>query len=101
MTNTRIGDLEILESRFPVILREFSIRRGTGGKGKWRGGDGIRRVYEARVDMEASHDGHRRVIAPHGCEGGEDGERGASYLLKRTLEGGFRLVKLKPAAQIE
>ncbi|ORY25472.1 putative cytoplasm protein [Naematelia encephala] len=100
MTNTRIGDLELLESRFPAILREFSIRRGTGGAGRHCGGDGIRRVYEARVDMEASHDGQRRVIAPHGSEGGEDGERGASYLIKKTLKGGFRTVKLKPAHQV-
>ena len=101
MTNTRIGDLEILESRFPAILREFSIRRGTGGACKYRGGDGIRRVYEARLPMEASHDGHRRVIAPHGAEGGLEGERGASYLVKRTQKGEMRTVKLKPAAQIK
>lgn len=100
MTNTRIGDLELLESRFPAILREFSIRRGTGGAGKWRGGDGIRRVYEALVDLDASHDGQRRVIIPHGTEGGKDGEVGASYLRKKTLKCGSRLVKLKPAHQI-
>lgn len=100
MTNTRIGDLELLETRFPAMLREFSIRRGTGGAGAFKGGDGIRRVYEALVDMEASHDGQRRVIAPHGTMGGEDGERGASYLLKQTSKGGFRTVKLKPAAQV-
>ena len=101
MTNTRIGDLEILETRFPAILREFSIKRGTGGSGQFRGGDGIRRVYEALVPMEASHDGQRRVIAPQGVHGGEDGERGASYLWKRTQAGGFRTVKLKPAAQVK
>lgn len=101
MTNTRIGDLELLETRFPAILREFSIRRGTGGQGRWIGGDGICRIYEARVPMDASHDGQRRVIAPHGEEGGLEGERGASYLLKRTRDGGFRQVKLKPAHQIK
>ncbi|KAL7421442.1 hypothetical protein Q5752_004328 [Cryptotrichosporon argae] len=100
MTNTRIGDLELLESRFPAILREFSIRRGTGGAGRFRGGDGIRRVYEALVPMEASHDGQRRVIAPHGSEGGLDGERGASYLYKQTSDAKYRIVKLKPAAQV-
>ncbi|WRT67612.1 uncharacterized protein IL334_004584 [Kwoniella shivajii] len=101
MTNTRIGDLELLESRFPAILREFSIRRGSGGAGLHRGGDGIVRIYEARVDMDASHDGQRRVIAPHGTEGGEEGIRGASYLVKRRRAGGFRTVKLKPAHQIQ
>ena len=101
MTNTRIGDLEVLESRFPAILREFSIRRGTGGAGKFRGGDGIRRVYEARAPMEAASDAHRRVIAPHGVHGGKDGERGASYLNMLTEEGGLRLVKLKPSAHVK
>jgi 5-oxoprolinase (ATP-hydrolysing) len=100
MTNTRIGDLELLETRFPAILREFSIRRGTGGDGQYRGGDGIRRVYEALMPMEASHDGQRRVIAPHGTDGGLDGQRGASYYNKRKRSGGHRIVKLKPAHQI-
>lgn len=50
--------------------------------------------------MDASHDGQRRVIIPHGAEGGLDGEVGASYLLKKTSQGGTRLVKLKPAHQI-
>jgi 5-oxoprolinase (ATP-hydrolysing) len=100
MTNTRIGDLELLEIRFPAILREFSIRRGTGGEGRFRGGDGIRRVYEARVSLEASHDGQRRVIAPSGVHGGLDGERGASYLKIKKRSGGSRVVKLKPAAQV-
>ena len=100
MTNTRIGDLELLETRFPAMLKEFSILRGTGGRGRYNGGDGIRRVYEALVDMDASHDGQRRVIAPHGSHGGLDGERGASYLKKRTSKGGYRIVKLKPAHQI-
>lgn len=54
MTNTRIGDVEIIEKRFPVLLREFSIRRGSGGKGQHIGGDGVHREYEARVDMRVS-----------------------------------------------
>ena len=101
MTNTRIGDLELLELRFPAILREFSIRRGTGGHGQYNGGDGICRIYEARVPMEASHDGQRRVIAPHGVHCGLDGERGASYLQVKKASGGTRIVKLKPAAQVK
>jgi N-methylhydantoinase B/oxoprolinase/acetone carboxylase alpha subunit len=54
MTNTRIGDVEIAETRFPLLLREFSIRRGSGGLGRNKGGDGVRREYEARVPMEVS-----------------------------------------------
>ena len=51
--------------------------------------------------MEASHDGQRRVIAPHGVHGGLDGERGASYLQVKKASGGTRIVKLKPAAQVK
>ena len=47
MTNTRITDPEILERRFPVVLREFSLRRGSGGAGRFRGGDGVVREIEA------------------------------------------------------
>lgn len=54
MTNTRIGDVEIAETRFPLLLREFSIRRGSGGLGRNKGGDGVHREYEARVPMEVS-----------------------------------------------
>jgi 5-oxoprolinase (ATP-hydrolysing) len=48
MTNTRITDPEILERRYPVVLREFCLRPGSGGAGAWRGGDGIVREIEAR-----------------------------------------------------
>lgn len=54
MTNTRIGDVEIIEKRFPILLREFSIRRGSGGRGEKNGGDGVHREYQARVDMRVS-----------------------------------------------
>ena len=46
MTNTRITDPEILERRYPVLLREFSIRKGSGGKGEFNGGDGLVRELE-------------------------------------------------------
>ena len=51
MTNTRLTDPEVLEQRFPVLLREFSLRRGSGGEGRHRGGDGLVRTMEFREAM--------------------------------------------------
>ncbi|KAF5590553.1 uncharacterized protein FSUBG_10769 [Fusarium subglutinans] len=54
MTNTKICDPEIIEKRYPIVVREFSIRDDSGGKGQWNGGNGIRRVYEFGRDMGCS-----------------------------------------------
>jgi len=86
MTNTRITDPEILERRYPVILREFSIRRGSGGDGKTRGGDGIVRRLEFSKDMTVSVLSERRVFAPKGLAGGGDGARGVNTLTRATGE---------------
>ncbi|RSH93770.1 hypothetical protein EHS25_006418 [Saitozyma podzolica] len=98
MTNTRIGDVEVAEKRYPLLLREFSIRRGSGGAGRNRGGDGVHREYEARLDMEAAHIGERRVNQPYGMHGGGPGERGATYWMRKSPDGGFRRIKMKPSA---
>jgi 5-oxoprolinase (ATP-hydrolysing) len=76
MTNTRLTDPEILELRYPVLVEEFSIRRGSGGKGKWRSGDGTHRVIRFLERMNcAILSGYRRV-RPFGVDGGEAGETG-------------------------
>ncbi|MGB3334551.1 MAG: hydantoinase B/oxoprolinase family protein [Mycobacterium sp.] len=76
MTNSRLTDPEILEMRFPVLLREFAIRHGSGGTGRWHGGDGGVRKIEFREPMTVSVlTGHRRV-APYGMAGGRTGELG-------------------------
>lgn len=82
MTNTRITDPEILETRYSVILREFSIRQGSGGKGKFNGGDGLVRVFEFLDNLQVSVLTERRVYAPYGLEGGEDGAKGENWLDK-------------------
>ncbi|KAK7428185.1 hypothetical protein QQZ08_005251 [Neonectria magnoliae] len=87
MTNTRITDPEILEKRYPVVLREFSIRDGSGGRGKWSGGHGIRRVYEFGRDMGCSVVSERRVTRPYGMKGGEDGKSGVNYIVKGGRNG--------------
>ncbi|KAG4255385.1 hypothetical protein LB506_006383 [Fusarium annulatum] len=97
MTNTRITDPEILEKRYPVILHEFSIRKGSGGAGKWRGGDGCVREMEFRMPLQVSVLTDRRVTAPYGLEGGEEGQRGQNiWVRKDPVTGAMRQVSLGP-----
>ncbi|HET9874209.1 MAG TPA: hydantoinase B/oxoprolinase family protein, partial [Mycobacterium sp.] len=76
MTNSRLTDPEVLEMRFPVLLREFAIRRGSGGAGRWHGGDGaIRRIEFGEQMTVSTLSGHRKV-APYGMAGGSPGKLG-------------------------
>ncbi|PWJ84500.1 5-oxoprolinase (ATP-hydrolysing) [Pseudaminobacter salicylatoxidans] len=85
MTNSRLTDPEILESRFPVVLEDFHIRPDSGGRGKWSAGNGTQRTIRAREKLEfAILSGHRRV-APFGLEGGEPGQLGKN--LVRRVDG--------------
>ncbi|HMJ41393.1 MAG TPA: hydantoinase B/oxoprolinase family protein [Pseudolabrys sp.] len=88
MTNTRLTDPEILEFRYPVVLEDFHIRKGSGGKGKWHAGDGIRRTIRFLEKMECTIlSGHRRV-RPFGLEGGEAGQLGENWARRKdgTME---------------
>jgi len=76
MTNTRITDAEVLEARHPVRLLRFALRRGSGGAGRWRGGDGLERHYEFRAPVTVSLLTERRTTPPWGLAGGEAGARG-------------------------
>ena len=80
MTNTRMTDPEVLELRYPVRLEEFSIRRGSGGAGQWRGGDGARRRIRFLRPMQAIVVASRRNVAPHGLHGGADGQPGRQWV---------------------
>lgn len=101
MTNTRITDCELLEKRYPVILREFSIREGSGGRGGHFGGNGAIRDIECRAPLTFSVITERRVTKPYGMCGGEDGDRGANYWVKRTEDGAERWVNLGPKNMVE
>ena len=83
MTNTRLTDPEVLEFRYPVLLERFRIRSGSGGAGRWRGGDGVERVIVFRRDMRASLLTNRRRVCPFGLEGGEPGLCGENILRRR------------------
>jgi 5-oxoprolinase (ATP-hydrolysing) len=89
MTNTRITDPEILERRFPVRLIEFSIRKGSGGAGRFRGGDGICRELEFTAALEVSLLSERRLRAPFGLAGGKPGKLGAAFLNGREMPSKF------------
>jgi 5-oxoprolinase (ATP-hydrolysing) len=95
MTNTRLTDPEVLELRYPVLVEEFSIRRGSGGKGKWRSGDGTRRVIRFLERMDCAILSGYRDVKPFGLDGGEPGEAGEN--LVRRCDG--RLERLKGCDQ--
>jgi len=83
MTNTRLTDPEILEFRYPVLLEDFHIRKGSGGRGQWNAGDGIRRTIRFLEKMECTLlSGHRRV-PPFGLAGGGDGQVGENWVRRK------------------
>jgi 5-oxoprolinase (ATP-hydrolysing) len=82
MTNTRITDPEVLEARYPVRLERFALRTGSGGAGRWRGGDGVIRrlrfLRAVRVSLLTQH----RKERPFGAEGGEPGQPGRQWVAR-------------------
>ena len=86
MTNTRMTDPEILEQRYPVILKEFRIDRDSGGKGKYNAGDGITRTITFLEDMQCSILSGHRITPPYGLKGGEVGRVGRNWLTKPNGE---------------
>ncbi|HEX5931462.1 MAG TPA: hydantoinase B/oxoprolinase family protein [Methyloceanibacter sp.] len=95
MTNSRLTDPEVLELRYPVLVERFEIVRGSGGKGKWRAGDGTLRAirFLARMDC-AVLSGFRR-LRPFGLLGGEEGQAGENWVRRKA----GRLERLKGADQ--
>ncbi len=88
MTNTRITDAEIFERRYPVILRTFSLRPGSGGMGLHPGGDGVIRDIEFRIPVEVSILSERRVYHPYGLHGGEDAACGLNWWVRKVQRPG-------------
>jgi 5-oxoprolinase (ATP-hydrolysing) len=97
MTNSRLTDPEILETRFPVVLEDFHIRKGSGGKGRWSAGDGTSRTIRFRKRMDCAILSQHREIPPRGLKGGGDGEVGRTLVRRRdgrveTLKGSDQTV---------
>jgi 5-oxoprolinase (ATP-hydrolysing) len=82
MTNSRLTDPEILELRYPVFVESFSIRKGSGGGGRWRGGDGVIRKIQFRESMTVAILANSRRIAPFGMEGAEPGRVGRTTVVR-------------------
>jgi 5-oxoprolinase (ATP-hydrolysing) len=88
MTNSRLTDPEILEMRFPVVLEDFHIEHDSGGKGKWKAGDGTRRTIRFREHMDCAVLSSHRHVPPPGVDGGEPGRLGKAEVRRKdgTLE---------------
>ncbi|MFD1988089.1 hydantoinase B/oxoprolinase family protein [Mesorhizobium newzealandense] len=88
MTNSRLTDPEVLELRFPVLLEDFHIREGSGGKGRWSAGDGTKRTIRFLEKMECAILSSHRNRPPQGLDGGGDGEVGSTKVRRRdgTIE---------------
>jgi 5-oxoprolinase (ATP-hydrolysing) len=83
MTNSRLTDPEVLEFRFPVLLEDFHIREGSGGKGRWTAGNGTSRTLRFLEEMDCAILSSHRTVRPHGLDGGEPGELGRT-LVRRS-----------------
>ena len=96
MTNSLNTPAEALEYSYPLRVRRYEIRRGSGGKGKYRGGDGVVREIELLSDAEVTLLSERRTLPPFGLAGGGDGEVGTAYAIRadgstEKLSGKFSL----------
>ncbi|MEQ1491943.1 MAG: hydantoinase B/oxoprolinase family protein, partial [Terricaulis sp.] len=97
MTNSRLTDPEVLETRFPVIVERFSVRRKSGGNGAQKGGDGAIRRIRFREPMTAAMLANRRATAPFGLNGGADGASGVN----RVERAGGSVTKLAATGKAE
>jgi 5-oxoprolinase (ATP-hydrolysing) len=91
MTNSRLTDPEVLELRFPVLLEDFHIREGSGGRGEWNAGDGTRRTIRFLEEMQCAILSSHRARAPRGLAGGGDGEVGRTEV--RRKDGSLETLK--------
>jgi N-methylhydantoinase B/oxoprolinase/acetone carboxylase alpha subunit len=86
MSNTRNTPVEAIEHYLPVRIVRYGLRPGSGGAGRYRGGDGIVREYEMLADTAVTVISERRRTAPYGAQGGEDGTRGRNIVVRQGAE---------------
>src|SRR5438067_2080917 len=98
MTNSRLTDPEILETRLPVRLDKFAIRRGSGGQGTHRGGDGVIREIAFLEPMRANILANRRRVPPRGIKGGGDAQPGRNWV-ERT-DGSVEMLSATASANV-
>jgi len=98
MTNSRLTDPEILEARLPVRLDQFAIRRGSGGPGAHKGGDGVVRAVTFLEPMRANILANRRRVAPRGILGGADGQAGRNWV--ERIDGSIEMLTATDSAEV-
>jgi N-methylhydantoinase B len=98
MTNTRNTPVEAMEYSLPVRIVEYALRTASGGRGRYRGGDGIRRTYEFLAPATITINSERRVYAPYGLRGGEPGQAGVNQIVR---DGEGTVVGAKVTAQVK
>ncbi len=101
MTNSRLTDPEVLEWRFPVLIEEHSIRKGSGGRGRWNGGNGATRRIRFLEPMTAAVLSGHRLVPPFGVDGGESGGLGRNWVERAGYPAGGERVELSFADEIE
>ncbi|NUR14317.1 MAG: 5-oxoprolinase [Bradyrhizobium sp.] len=99
MTNSRLTDPEILETRLPVRLDQFAIRRGSGGEGAHRGGDGVIRAVTFLEPMRANILANRRRVGPRGIEGGADAQAGRNWV--ERADGTVEMLSATESADVQ
>jgi len=99
MTNSRLTDPEILETRHPVRLERFEIRRGSGGAGKHHGGDGVIRDMRFLQPMRANILANRRRVPPRGIEGGGDAKAGRNWV--ERIDGSMQELTATASAEMQ
>jgi 5-oxoprolinase (ATP-hydrolysing) len=99
MTNSRLTDPEILEMRYPVIVEQFGVRHGSGGAGTHKGGDGAIRRIRFRKKMTAAILSTRRETAPFGLEGGGDGAKGTTTVVRK--DGSREILRGQDETEVE
>ena len=99
MTNSRLTDPEILETRLPVRLEQFAIRRGSGGSGAHKGGDGIVREVTFLEPMRANMLANRRRVSPRGIKGGADAEAGRNWVVR--TDGSVEMLTATASADVD
>ncbi|HZF93392.1 MAG TPA: hydantoinase B/oxoprolinase family protein [Allosphingosinicella sp.] len=98
MTNSRLTDPEILETRYPVLLERFAIRSGSGGEGRHRGGEGVERRIRFLEPMRANILSNRRRVPPRGIEGGGDAAPGVNRVVR--ADGSEELLSATASAEM-
>jgi 5-oxoprolinase (ATP-hydrolysing) len=101
MTNSRLTDPEVLEWRFPVLIEEHSIRRGSGGRGEWNGGNGATRRIRFLEPMTAAILSGHRLVPPFGMEGGEPGGLGRNRVERAGFPTTGERIELSYADEID